>query len=1572
MSIFDYAKKFADGPQKVTLPEDVPFGLGEGEVKQAWDKSPAVGPARFQRKFDEVVVPAIKRAGQVLTNAPEEAVKLRGEMEAQQAFERIGQPTYPGSPNVYAGMPSPPVNVPTEQLPTDVLKMLEDKGLDNPARRKEASVESAAAQTQPRGFWENVAARTAGAAQTVAAIPEGAFNAGYELADKASKSDSLGEFLGVGSVVRPDAKGEYGLDSLWSAAKKAPGEIIDMGAGLLQIADAATTHNRADGAIRSRAQALGRAAPDLVEAIGGSAYETATNPIGTLENAPITGFLDATMAAGIPAAASRMALKGGAVARTGAQGLRARAMQFTDGAVQKADELAGIKQSLVAAEETAAQSQAARRAAQADASAANFGPGSAQVLRRDAAVVADDAAQKALTDLRASSADPLYSLPRNIQSLKTGAARRNKVGDVLESVGSGLEKTGAAITKVAQPSVALQAKVAELNKLREGVLGAAAPLFGGVAEKFGAVDDLGSMLDDLKRDRTLVNERAIRAMDATTTGEGTVGQAAGALRELRGANAALEGQGGIARNAAQSYAQEAFSLRKQADELRFGDDFLPSPTGTKTAAEALDQLDGQLRKTKRYQVLARIFETAPQQIVTLGSGAAVDLMGLGLRRLATRSKSPDPAALQRWAFMARNNRLPVEFKHIERELKGVARVQDLERTEALLQVPVEYRPLASQILLDEAVTIGDDLGPAATGMNRYIQWNPDTKMFEVNPRVAPRKTLEDWDVPPTQRSSVSPEIQPSLESTLEIANKYVKPIAERVSALTREAEALGIIGPQSGRLHLPGLKGKASPNEVLASVGKLAHDVSMGRLMSEVAGTPGLALSRQEYLGRKAVLSQTKGGAKALDQEFVLVPDVPRGAPKPFGELHGKYVQSDVITELRNNKKLAELMSDNALIKLINLWKQGKTAWSPATHGRNVLTSALLMAPAAGLSLLNPLNWPLYSRAMADLMGWHRYDAMVRANGGWMSKEARPLGPSLDDGYRMAFEDGVMEAGWKAELGQELFTAIGRPTNPVGMTKGLIQWGMRVPGQVGESVKRFRGKKPPVPSSNQIARQVERELASELRLLPENVAKARVEGEVMRREAAIKKASWQAPLKESAKDLGNIGRGVVEMPGALYGAEDNLFRLALYYKRLSEAATREGVKSIRGVSKEARFKAAEEARAAFVDYENVPGFVQVLRSPYVPEGATGAAPKWRSLYGAGFWAMSAPFIAYPSRAIPLMVRYLKEKAWQARSYLALHDLMTDISYAGTGRTEESDKKVLRASGVRGQPARSMGLGGFEEPGEVLGVDFGFLNPAGKMAPEEGDGGGGAVRGGLNFIKGAASIGAAPALIQTVIDIADDRDSFSKKQITKGQNTTDNLKSIAEFAWRGVLPPSAPGLSSIGRAVGIETEGKDMRGGSFWETAMGNPSPSGRVRSEGQQALAVGGINATATTPSEAVDRLMTNRGYDLVFGADSQAAAAKDVEGLLSRWDELSRLERRSIAARWAKDAVPALKALYGQLKELPGAEAKKAAVKVLRVYSRGTNERKLKAASTLLGKYRGQLGERLDVQKRTADDLGR
>lgn len=88
---------------------------------------------------------------------------------------------------------------------------------------------------------------------------------------------------------------------------------------------------------------------------------------------------------------------------------------------------------------------------------------------------------------------------------------------------------------------------------------------------------------------------------------------------------------------------------------------------------------------------------------------------------------------------------------------------------------------------------------------------------------------------------------------------------------------------------------------------------------------------------------------------------------KRYGDLAGKYVQKDIADEIfaivHPTKGPVRDWTRDAYLKMLGLWKLGKTAWSPATHFRNIFSNVMLADFGAELS---PTNVRVYGLGLRD------------------------------------------------------------------------------------------------------------------------------------------------------------------------------------------------------------------------------------------------------------------------------------------------------------------------------------------------------------------------------------------------------------------------------------------------------------------------------------------------------------------------------------------------------------------------------------------------------------------------------
>jgi len=126
--------------------------------------------------------------------------------------------------------------------------------------------------------------------------------------------------------------------------------------------------------------------------------------------------------------------------------------------------------------------------------------------------------------------------------------------------------------------------------------------------------------------------------------------------------------------------------------------------------------------------------------------------------------------------------------------------------------------------------------------------------------------------------------------------------------------------------------------------------------------------------------------------------------------------------------------------------------------------------------------------------------------------------------------------------------------------------------------------------------------------------------------------SWLNALQHGGKKAANA---MIEV----YGAEDEVFRLAIFIK-----ATRHGLPDI---------EAGRMSRKAFLDYDINAPWIQALR---------------RTAF---------PFIAFPYRAIPMMIDTFTKKPWKLVKYVGLAAILNNFAYAMLGLTDDDEERERR-------------------------------------------------------------------------------------------------------------------------------------------------------------------------------------------------------------------------------------------------------------------------------------------------------
>lgn len=328
------------------------------------------------------------------------------------------------------------------------------------------------------------------------------------------------------------------------------------------------------------------------------------------------------------------------------------------------------------------------------------------------------------------------------------------------------------------------------------------------------------------------------------------------------------------------------------------------------------------------------------------------------------------------------------------------------------------------------------------------------------------------------------------------------------------------------------------------------------------------------------------------------------------------------------------------------------------------------------------------------------------------------------------------------------------------------------------------------------------------------------------------------------------GIDAAKFPGIFYSKVcDDVFRQAYHHKFKDRIG---------------RSKAAAGAMEKFIDYKNVPGFVNLLRMPFAPYKSMattsrvsvgpqhlrrkGPIPKQQPVGPVAATGLKAlhfmgaqPFLSFTARAIPLTMEWLARSPVQAKVYLAIHDMMTAHSFAEAGVTPEgADALYGMTEGMnkwerfRYAPAASISALASLEGGEQqvpafrgtelyptgsavekrhLFVDTNFLNPFSFLAP------GYDPIAGVSFLDYARNMGFANHFYIT--PIIDAIDKYQKDEL--GDIGAAELYS--GFV-QNYLSPAFPSATDIASVFGggshdamTKRPGKTrLKGGRFWEKA----------------------------------------------------------------------------------------------------------------------------------------------------------
>lgn len=332
----------------------------------------------------------------------------------------------------------------------------------------------------------------------------------------------------------------------------------------------------------------------------------------------------------------------------------------------------------------------------------------------------------------------------------------------------------------------------------------------------------------------------------------------------------------------------------------------------------------------------------------------------------------------------------------------------------------------------------------------------------------------------------------------------------------------------------------------------------------------------------------------------------------------------------------------------------------------------------------------------------------------------------------------------------------------------------------------------------------------------------------------------------------NVKRLLWDLPATAYSWVDDFHRHVYRLYEIGENGT-------------SGKRAALLSREKFIDYENVPGFVQFLRTPHPSVGGT-------MLYA----TLGRPFLAFSARAIPLVHKWVQENPIQATMWLNLHDYLTGLSMAEKGITPE-EVRIMRdnlPSHMRHRflPIMSTLKVEYDIHGRKTGItsdwwNAGFLSPWDMFLVRSQQ---------TEPMSATATIlamaGPMAPIPEIIWSIKNNRDAFRGDQVYQKASLHEGVfdldmrqvSEILSFGARKMISPSLPG-------------------GDLWESSAAmlenRPDRYGRVHSQGEIVSKWLALNRVKdVSAQEGLHQKMVNLQRDL------RAAKKLANEETMRRW----------------------------------------------------------------------------------------
>lgn len=642
----------------------------------------------------------------------------------------------------------------------------------------------------------------------------------------------------------------------------------------------------------------------------------------------------------------------------------------------------------------------------------------------------------------------------------------------------------------------------------------------------------------------------------------------------------------------------------------------------------------------------------------------------------------------------------------------------------------------------------------------------------------------------------------------------------------------------------------------VAAIGRLNYDIQLRSIFNWLADAR--AKTPEEF---KPVESLAKaqdemrgGGAKATDvnKAWKLIPDDPK-----YGKLAGKYLPENEWYELMNmelwTKQAASLVN-----RSMATWKRWQTTGNLTTGMRNYGINAFVYAPAAGISLLNPANWPYYLETVADwLQSWDKRDPLH---------------------HELAKSGQLTSAGTKgalmADAAQEFKGALERGgVEPMKAIVQMMYEGPKAVGKLAASPKKALAEKRAM------------EAWTKEYTNPKLTREQRLEVYARKPQPGVL-AGAEKSADTAYKAGGTVLNAVPEAMMDWYGFGDKLFKETWYRKARRN-----------GMSPEA---AQAKLPEHFPDYNTIPGFAHVLRGAYSLVGKDGKPIPGLEMLNL---AMSKPFFAYNAASIPIFMKWAKENPAQGALWMAFHKAFTGMNLAEAGLTEERAKAIEDAMPSYRRKrekllARKAPKWAKNAEGEWLTVDEGFTHPmADTVVPWNED-----AADSENMLGAARQwlgIGQHPAMsfIEALTGVS--LDSADAPPVWKPGDPNIASKMWSHVA-KEIAPPWMPSPSSVMEGdlgLGPERPGQEWFGGGKAVRGLaraqgGVPNRDGRIPTMDQWQTSQLGVKTGVASESESA-RLMSEQVRDQLAQAERDAVASVSRRGF--RMNELDDVDPRAL-----------------------------------------------------------------------------